>query len=586
MMEDLKIGTRMLLLAVFYTATAVGTFLAYEFFSNTIAALVLGIGLVISMLLSFFVCKSLSLKNITNAVTELYNGRTNINVKVTDNEQGQLFYELLKLSKYQQSIIEESDGFKELSKEADAQIIEINNRLSLSENKFAKLCNDIKSFSQDLSTDSPELADLANNIKNIVNELAQLKQAYTNENSFVKEFLKELTHNLVLISENKPQEVKVKDLSGDFAKVSEYIKKIAHNTESLILDVKKSADQISGNTKYINDNFNILSQDSARQYESAQSLNDTLNNISSKASETAVGTGKAAQLASTAMQNAGIGQREMYSMLDAISGIKESSMNISKTIRDINEIAFQTNLLALNASVEAARAGDHGKGFMVVASEVRNLATKSKQAAEQINELIEDSMRRVDLGTTTAGLTAEALNKISEDIQGISGLVTQIAEAAETQRTSILDVVDGTSMIAETSQKNVQSIDDGIKSIHTLIQETDALKNILSDFHLNKIEPPKPQPEKPQPPKPQPPKPTPQPPKPQPPKPTPPKPQPPKPTPQPPKPNTAMNPIRPPEPKPNTSASPTRPTPAIVGQRQIKVPSGAHEYNKSGFGKY
>ncbi|MCH8967006.1 MAG: PAS domain S-box protein [Planctomycetes bacterium] len=127
------------------------------------------------------------------------------------------------------------------------------------------------------------------------------------------------------------------------------------------------------------------------------------------------------------------GNSTMKDLNVAMSAINDSSRKISKIIKVIEEIAFQTNLLALNAAVEAARAGEHGKGFAVVADEVRNLAQRAAQASREITDLIDDSVSKVKDGTQVAGEVGKALSTIVGDVTKVAGLVEGIAKACTEQ---------------------------------------------------------------------------------------------------------------------------------------------------------
>lgn len=179
------------------------------------------------------------------------------------------------------------------------------------------------------------------------------------------------------------------------------------------------------------------------------------------------------------------GGKVVHRVVNTISAISESSKKIADIISMIDGIAFQTNILAINAAVEAVRAGEQGRGFAIVATEVRNLAQRSAAAAKEINELLTNTVAKVESGSELADEAGRTMEDIVESVKRITDIMASITTASAEQSTEIDQVSEAITQIDDFTKQNASLVSQTANTAQELRDQAKVLSQAVSLFKLS-----------------------------------------------------------------------------------------------------
>jgi methyl-accepting chemotaxis protein len=279
----------------------------------------------------------------------------------------------------------------------------------------------------------------------------------------------------------------VREFNGDYASISSSLKTIIQSLNYTLNEIHVAADQVAIGANQISDSSQVLSQGAEEQASSVQEITASIEELAGQINQNAENADEANKTSLKAKDNAIKGNEQMKGMVQAMHDINESSSNISKIIKVIENIASQTNILALNAAVEAARAGVAGKGFAVVAGEVKTLAQKSAAAANETTALIESSIQKIELGAKIAGDTALAFKDIVDSIVTTSEIINNIASASTEQSASVEQINQAILQVSSVVQTNSATAEESAAASEELSSQAEMLKQKVGEFKLKDI---------------------------------------------------------------------------------------------------
>ncbi len=251
-----------------------------------------------------------------------------------------------------------------------------------------------------------------------------------------------------------------------------------------VSDIAASADAIATASGEISMGNLDLSQRTEQQAMALERTASSMEQLTSTVRQNADNAKQASTLANNASEIAEKGGAVVGRVVATMNEINDSARSIGDIIGVIEGIAFQTNILALNAAVEAARAGEEGRGFSVVAAEVRNLAQRSAAAAKEIKGLISASVERVSNGSTLAQDAGQTMDEVVKAVKRVTDIMGEISAASSEQSAGIEEINLAVTQMDSGTQQNAALVEQATAAARSLDDQARGLKVMVGKFRL------------------------------------------------------------------------------------------------------
>jgi methyl-accepting chemotaxis protein len=272
---------------------------------------------------------------------------------------------------------------------------------------------------------------------------------------------------------------------GEYTKIKDALNTAVANLDEALAQVNASSDQVAAAAQQISTGSTELASGASAQSGAIQEVTASLQQLAGSARHSAESANTARAMSMAAKGSTAQGVESIERLSDAMSRIKASSDSTARIVKTIDEIAFQTNLLALNAAVEAARAGDAGRGFGIVAEEVRNLAMRTAEAARTTAQLIQESAKNAESGVA---LNAEALARLAHinlQVNRVGEVMAEVADSSEQQSRGVAQISDSMRRLSDLTQNAAASAQESSSAAIELSSQAAQLQEMVASFSLS-----------------------------------------------------------------------------------------------------
>ena len=315
-------------------------------------------------------------------------------------------------------------------------------------------------------------------------ELELLTATMSSTVSSMKLYISEIQRVLSHIAAGELNIAPQGEYRGDFSQIRDALEHIILSLNETMCDFKAAAVRVAYVAENLSGQSGQLHHASMEQTEAAAHLVNEVSTVKDRLADVTHSTDQTRERTEEIARKIQNTNDQMQSLTGAMNDIQNNAGEITKIAKAIQDIAFQTNILALNASVEAARAGAAGKGFSVVANEVKQLAAKSGEAAQAAARMVENTREIIHTGVALTAETAQSLEEISKVSGQIGQITHQLSSDVQEQQSALIHMEEKIETISAIADRNLQSAGDTAQSSTLLAQEADELQSQIRRFIL------------------------------------------------------------------------------------------------------